>query len=277
MASIIEINSRVLDPFNKTVFANDTRFSQNFLTKELNQLSGVVDNDSILSYIEITDYWSDESNFYVEIGPGHLIQDKVHFEVSGTTQVVFQLYEHMTIVGVDQTDDFFTVSGNVIEKFLIDVSFAVIDSTGNDDDDWVVLKAEYDDGLDQTNIYVTSPIPDPTIDGEIVYRVVVDSNTTAKLLCFTRFQYLSTSTDNNVILQFCLDYMKDDGTVVHGWSEDKNRTLLGVFSIGKDVLNTQIDSFDKLTPEKERFEINGKTYEIRKDADYAIIADGGQL
>lgn len=277
MASVIEIHDRVLDSFEKIIFENNTRLSQNFISKELNRLTGVVDNDSILSYIEITDYSADTTSFYVDIGPGRLIQDSAHFEVSGTTQVEFQLYENMTIIDVDQTEDYFVVSGNEISKFLIDVSFAVTGSTGNDDDDWVVLKTEYDDGSDQTKIFVTSPIPDPTIDGEIVYRLVVDSNTTAKLLCFTRFQYLKTSTSNDIVLQFCLDYMKDDGTVVHGWSEDKNRILLGVFSIEKNASNTQIVSFDKLTPEKERFEINGKTYEIRKDADYAIIADGGQL
>lgn len=271
MASYSEIHDRVLDPYNKQMLGENTRFSQHVFSRELNRFLSVSKDNCVLRGCEVIDYSADTSSFQVQIDSGDLMCDNVYFQISDPTTITFDLYKHYSIVGVNQTYDYFVVSGNVSSLFKEFHEFAVIGSTGNDGYSWIVSKTEYINGTNRTNIFVSTDIPSAVADGSITYRVVDDSNTTAKLLCFTKFKYLTTSSEYE--LQFCLDYMSNDGAIAHGWS-DENRLILGIFDLEKNATDTEIVSFTESL--EADIEIYGVLYDVRSITDIGFV-DGGQL
>lgn len=273
MASYAEVHDRILDPYDKQMFGEDTRFSQHIFSRELNRFLGIVEDGCVLRGCEVIDYTADASSFQVQIDSGDLIHDNVYFQISDPTWITFYLYKHYSIVEVNQTYDYFSVSGNVSLLFKESDEFAVVGSTGNDAYGWVVSKTEYVSGTDRTKIYVTTDIPSAVANGSITYRVVDDSNTTAKLLCYTKFKYLKTTDEYD--LQFCLDYMKNDGTVAHGWT-DENRLILGIFDLEKNATDTEIVTPSFIQSSEWSIELYGITYNIRNITDIGPV-DGGQL
>jgi hypothetical protein len=76
-----------------------------------------------------------------------------------------------TIVGVDQTDDYFSISGDWVDKIPlgVDMYIKVTGSTGNNGE-YAISDVQYDAINDETDIYISAEIPDATVDGYLFGR-----------------------------------------------------------------------------------------------------------
>ena len=281
-----EIHDRVLDPYGKKMFDYDTRYSQHFLSREINRLFGIIGNDLIVRGSEVLDYSADISSFSVTINPSQYIHDQIFFILPETTTINFQLYERININGVDTSNNWFRIEGDYRSAFPQFTSFAVENSSGNDDINWVVHHTEYISG--NTVIYVASNISNSTVNGRIVRRCVDDiNNDQARLICYTKFQYLKTPDTKTNKMNLCLDYIDLNGEAFNGWNASQNRILLGVFDIQRNTDNTEIipssfklwDSLDYIASSGEHniYIINSKKYKAFNTMTIAENIDGGQI
>ncbi len=286
MAEYYEIHDRVLDPFGKEMFDYGTRYSQHFLSRQVNRLLGVIENDVIVRGMDVSQGSVPNYGFQVSVDAGQVVHDQMYFVLPDPTVIEFSLYTRLGINGVNTTDNWFSVSGDMRTIFPQFTSFAVEGSTGNNDINWVVHHTEYTGG--NTRIYVASNISNSTANGTIIRRNVEDTmNETARLICYTKFQYLKTPDTGDNKLQICLDYMALDGTIANGWDPNQNRILLAVFDIQRNSDNTETvpsgfrmwtpEDYEALTGHQQTFPVNGIDYEVSNDTDLADAVDGGVL
>jgi len=85
-----------------------------------------------------------------------------------------------SVVGVNTTDDFFSVSGDHTSECTAGEPLRVTGSTGNDGL-YTIASASYDSGNDETDIYTEESVSDSTADGTLTLFIITEGDTLSNL------------------------------------------------------------------------------------------------
>lgn len=244
MSDTFVIHDRILDPFCGQLFDYNTRYSNHAMERELNKYLNIFENNSVLEGLKVTSYSATTSAFTITVSPGRLVHDQTLFKIPNSTDITFELFNHHDIMNVSVPDQYFEISGDYTTKFKQFLNFSITDSTGNNDNNWVVYTSEYHVDTNRTRIFVATPIYNSAINGRIGYRFAYDTNLSGKLLLYTNYKF--TNSPINQPLSLCVSCMKNDGTIFGGWSHDTNKILLSVFTFETTYTEIITSTFAKV-------------------------------
>ncbi|MFW6247009.1 MAG: hypothetical protein ACOC22_02440 [bacterium] len=282
MASKKVISDRILDTYQKGFFGdNNNKYSNVILSHEANRILEVIDNDSILYGLNIEKFYLSENKreVVVKVSPGRLVQDRTLVEIIESVTLTLPIFKEYDIRSVDTSDNYFTFNNDVQNDFPELSEFAVIESTGNDKNDWTVKETSYDNDSDVTYVYVTGNIENSTSDGKAICRKYVDSfETDGRVVVNTNYQFLEDLRESRYPLKLELNYLDRDNKIPDGWSSNLKRIVLGVLEFQRNTENTEIveDSLEKIEKINDIL-IEDTDYIPGKRTTIVEIADAGNI
>lgn len=285
MASYKYISERILDPFDKNLYQENTKYSNNILAKESKRLLEILENDSIIDKgLEVLSksIW-DNRKFNIQLSYGKILQDYNLIEIHEDINLDLYLYTHHNIVDLNTSSNWFEVSGIYESYFPVGSTFAVVDSTGNDKLDYSVSNVELRGA--NTRITVSTGVGDSTIDGKIICRRYPDNfENYGRLVVFTNFDYSESIASDQNILKIELAYLDRNNNISGSFGLHRNSIILAMFEFernGSDGVadDTEIDvsTFEQIN-KYENITIEGIEYYVYNESNMdSGLADGGRI
>lgn len=276
------IHDRILDPYQRGLFGdNNNIYSNVMLSHEANRILEIIDNDSVLSGLKVKDYFLQNNNreIRVKLTSGRLIQDRTLIDILDTSDLVLPIFTEYEVVGVSTEDNYFVFSNDVRSDFETLTDFAIINSTGNDKNDWTVEEATYDSVANETTVYVSGNVTDSTEDGKAVCRKYIDSyETVGHAVIYTEYQFLEDFRDYNYPLKLKIDYLDRDNHVDRGWNSGLNRVVFALIYFERNNDNTEIlpDSLKNIKM-VNTVNVEGIEYRPRRVTTIVDVADAGNI
>jgi len=259
---------------SKSVFKENNLHSHLINAVDVNQLTNIFNDDSILNGLELgTTYLSNSSrtlNF--TLTSGRIIQDRSIIEILEDVHLSIDIFSEYIIQEANITDNYFKVSGDQTDNFPSGNTFGIFNSeiSGNNHVYWSVDRTEYDGSL-YTKIYVHQTISSDNSSG-----VIVNNNfpgETGQVLLMSNYKFYETLDENPI--EFIPLY-KTPGNIIYP-TLDSNlyRILYSVYNIQKNDTTYVINSFDSI--DEYTSVVLGNTNYIIRNINYThtTFFDGG--
>ena len=229
---------------SKSIFKENNLFSNIIKSVDINQLTNIVDNDSILNGLELFTPQLSNSDRRLDfvLSSGRIIQDRSIIEILENINLSIDIFSEYLIQEANTTDNYFKVSGDQTDNFPSGKTFGIFDSeiSGNNHLNWSAQRTEYDGSL-YTKIYV-----DQNISSDNTSGLIVNNNfpgETGQIILMSDYKFYETLDDNPV--EFISLYKTPSNTIYPSFDSNLHRIVYGVLDIQKNETTYVITSFDR--------------------------------
>jgi len=277
------------DPSSKSIFKDQTYYSNVIKSLDVNKLTNVFDKDVILNGLNLKNlfYTNEDRTINFVLTPGRIIQDNNIVDILEDVHFSIDIFSKYDLVDANYDENYFEIDGDHVENFPYNKTFAIFDSnyaTQFNHNHWVVKEARFDDG--KTRIYTIQNINSDDITGHIVNDNFpnINDNPEFTILIMSKFQYLETIKDNYiefvpVYTTTDSDYFTVVGQCYPEYDEHTFRIIYGAIYFKKDLNDFKLLPVQYVVA-KESVNINiyGKDYTIRNlTKAYKSYLDGGEI
>jgi hypothetical protein len=265
---------------SKKIFKENNLRSGVIHSNYLNKLTNIFEDNSILKGLKLTNVYRSQNNRRINFifSQGKLIQDSTLVDITQSATVYVDVFSTYTITGISTSTNYFEISGNHVENFPINKTFAIFNSNESSYNhlNWTCINSEYVSG-NKTRVYTSSSLTVNDVSGQIVNNNFPDINDSlyGTIILTTNYKFIRYLEDND--LEIVPVYMTSDNKYFPEFDINSNQIILSVITIEKDLTNYIVlpTAYEiKDVP----IWIYGTEYQIRKTTDSSInVVDGLEL
>ena len=228
---------------SKSIFKENNLFSNSIKSVDVNQLTNIVDNDSILNGLEFGTPRLSNSNRTLNfvLTSGRIIQDRSIIEILEDINLSIDIFSEYTIQEANTTTNYFKIYGDQTDNFPSGKTFGIFGSeiSGNNHLNWSAERTEYDGSY--TKIYVDQNVSSSTTSGLIVNNNFPGE--TGQIILMSDYKFYETLDDNPI--EFISLYKTPSNTIYPSFDSNLHRIVYGALDIQKNETTYVINSFDR--------------------------------
>jgi len=264
---------------SKSIFKEQNLHSNIINTDDINDLTNIFKDDSIIYGLEPTISILEDKTISVSLSPGRIIQDNTLIDIKQQINISLDVISIYNIISSNSSNNYFKISGNQINNFKIGKQFTIQNSSKSsfNHNYWVVKDVELVD--DHTFIYTSQNISDDITTGQIV-NDNFPSISNGTILIMSKYQF-SKSMDENKIEFVPLftktpsNYFDISHNCVPGFDSNLYRILYCVIYITKNEHQILPNRF--AITETTNINIQGHNYFNRPMIKQIDNFDGGEI
>ncbi len=227
---------------SKSIFKENNLHSNLIKSVDVNQLTNIFDNDSILNGMELDSVTlsnNDRSLNFVLL-KGRIIQDRSIIEILEDINLSIDIFSQYNIIESNISEHYFKILGNQTINFSNGKTFGIFNSeiSENNHLNWSVDHTEYD-GNTYTKIYTHQNISSTNTTGLLVNNNF--SGESGQVILMSKYKYYETLEDN--LVEFIPLY-KFNNLIYPTFDSNLYRMIYGVINIEKDNTICQITDFN---------------------------------
>jgi hypothetical protein len=230
---------------SKSMFKENNLHSNIIKSVDINQLTNIFENDSIINGLELEYVNLSNNNRTMNFGlsNGRIIQDQSIIEILENINLSIDIFSQYNISEANTTDNYFKISGDQTNNFSEGNTFGIFNSTisGNNHLNWSVDHTEYD-GSTYTKIYVDQNISSDNTSGLIVNNNF--SGESGQVVLMSKYKFYETLEDN--LVEFISIYKNSTNNIYPTFDSNIYRMVYAAFDIQKDNTSYEIISYDRL-------------------------------
>jgi len=228
---------------SKSIFKENNLYSHLINSVDVNELTNVFDNDSILNGLELSASYLSNSNrtLNFSLSSGRIIQDRSIIEILESVNVSIDIFSEYIIQEANTSDNYFKVSGDQTSNFSAGKTFGIFGSTisGNNHINWSISRTEYDGSL-YTKIYVDQNVSSTNTSGKLINNNFPGE--TGQVILMSNYKFYETLDANPI--EFIPIYKTPSNTIYPPFDPNLYRIVYAVSNIQKDENEYVINSFD---------------------------------
>src|SRR6056297_1399163 len=260
---------------SKSIFKDQTLFSNLINSINVNQLSNIFNNDLIIKGMDLKSASLSNNNRSMNfvLSNGMIMQDLTIIKILEDINISIDIFSQYNIEEANTSENYFKINGNQIKNFPEGKTFGIFDSIefANNHLYWVVKETKYDGSF--TKIYTHQSVDYSDTSGQIVNNNFPDDEF-GEIILMSKYMFVETLDDNPV--EFIPMY-RNSKKIYEEFDSNLHRIIYEMFEIEKDHINYKIVNYNRL----EKFEsvlLNNFHYVIHNINDtYTSTFDGGVL
>ena len=224
---------------SKSLFKEQHLHSNVLNSYNVNQLSNIFNNDSVIDGLDLTNIYLTNNNRTINftLSKGRLIQDNTLVDILQDINIKIDVFSQYSINQANISNNYFRVSGNQVLNFYPGKQFAIFNSTNSayNHKNWIANYSELDGNF--TRIYTHNNIDVNNTTGQIINHNFQNSPH-GTVVIMSKFKYQDTITNNDII--FTPIFITNDLKYYPHFDPNLHRILYGIIYISVDLNIYQI-------------------------------------
>lgn len=270
------------DKSSKSIFKEQNFYSHIIKSVNINELTKVFRNDSIIEGMELNNIHLSNNNRTINLSltPGRIIQDNTLIDILENVFISLDIFSEYDIINVDTDNNYFEVDNDQTNNFPEYKQFAIFDSNTSsfNHKNWIVWKSFFENG--KTKIFPSQEIIHNDNSGIIVNDNFPKSKN-GTILIMSKYQFQESL--HNQPVEFIPVYTRTDDyfTIISrctpGIDPRVFRIIYGIVYIEKDLEDYIILNDYSMVHNNVRINIHDADIFVRNGIDYVRSIDGGEI
>lgn len=282
-----------IDPYGQKVYRNDESSKRIFKEQNLeagviqshyiNQLTNILQNDTIITGLEKKEIFLSNNNRTINfvLTPGRIIQDNTLVDILEEVTTSIDIFTEKNIIGCNEIENYFEVSGNCENIFPTNKQFAIFnsDTSSYNHLNWIIEKSTFNEIDNKTRLYTYQSFNINDSSGQIICDNFENEDNSNKetILLFSKFKYEETVKDN--LLEFIPVVVDSNDKYYPEFDSNLHGIIYLICFITKDLneFDINIDA-NYICEDYITVNIDGHIYAVHNITDkYISQLDGGVI
>lgn len=261
---------------SKSIFKDQNLHSNIIRAVNVNELTNLFENDSIIYGLEITDVsLKNQRSIEITLSPGRIIQDNTLIDVHEEVNLSIDVISTYDIIESNKEQNYFVIAGDQTKNFTNSKQFTIQNSNYEDYNHgyWITQKVELNE--ENTIVYPSQNISENNVSGQIVNDNFPNNRGT--ILIFSKYIFYESLYLDQVEFLPVYTITENFATVskcIPSFDPNLHRILYGVIYIDKS--STEIEKYNYIS-EGINISVSGNNYTVRKSIKQFDHYNGGEI